>query len=157
MDELRDIKGLETISWLPIAPAWWVVLGGVLLIAVLVFMLRQYRLNYQNSWQAKALKKLQELQNNLNDPQNIGEIFELLKEVALLKFGRKACADLTGIEWLGWLNINDKNQFDWLKNGQQLVEIQYAPLALRQRYLQQENAQQNLKEMLQAISALVNK
>ncbi|RLW54638.1 MAG: hypothetical protein B6D69_04845, partial [gamma proteobacterium symbiont of Stewartia floridana] len=31
MDPLRDIRGIDTVSWWPLAPGWWLLLIGIVL------------------------------------------------------------------------------------------------------------------------------
>ena len=155
MEELRDIRGLEAISWWPPSPIWLIIIGIIILIAAIAAFIRNRKLNYQASWQAKAIKELERLENNLDQPQIIAEIFELLKEVAIMKFGRNKCASLTGKEWLQWLKENNQNQFDWEKHGEELVQIQYAPEEVIKKTLVKPEVKNNLEQITQEILKLI--
>lgn len=127
MEELRDIRDLDPISIWPLAMGWWVILALILtsLAAVILVMIKKN--NFKQSWKFQALQKLQKLRQKHLNQSTVKDMFELLKEVAILKFGRKNCANLTGNDWLKWLEANDKTKFKWLENGKQLVDLQYKP------------------------------
>ena len=47
-DALRDIHGLDSVSWLPLAPGWWYLLGLVLALLLLAGI--RYWLIYNGPW-----------------------------------------------------------------------------------------------------------
>ena len=51
----------------------------------------------------------------------------LLKRIAMARFGRRACAGLTGEAWLAWLEDHDPNRFPWRSRGRPLIDWPYAP------------------------------
>ncbi|MGB0719658.1 MAG: DUF4381 domain-containing protein, partial [Bdellovibrionales bacterium] len=40
LSRLRDIRGLEDVSWWPLAPGWWILLGLVLAIVLGLVLFR---------------------------------------------------------------------------------------------------------------------
>ena len=111
IDQLRDIRGLDPVSWWPPGPGlvahshrgdiadpclvWW----------------RDQRQRYPlGSWQKDAQRRLRALRRRLEewDPKTVaGELSELLRRIAMARYGREACAGLVGNEWLEWLQARD--------------------------------------------------
>ncbi|MCG8013627.1 MAG: DUF4381 domain-containing protein, partial [Candidatus Thiodiazotropha weberae] len=59
MDPLRDIRGIDTVSWWPIAPGWWLLLIGIALMMLLVWwIIRRRRLYPLGRWQQDARRHL---------------------------------------------------------------------------------------------------
>ena len=127
MEDLRDIKGLEAISFWPLAYGWWILIITLILIKLTIYFLYKKKSSYKNSWKFKAELELKNLKQNIDQNTIISDSFELLKKISIIKFGRSSCANLTGIDWLTWLNKTDKSNFDWVKQCNILIDLQYAP------------------------------
>lgn len=131
IEELRDIHGLDHISWWPPAASMWlVILLSLLLLALLILWLRQLYLYPPGSWRGEARKALRQLrvrQFHQTAKENASELSELLRRTAMARFGREKQASLSGVEWLNWLQQADPNGFDWAKEGQILLSLPYAP------------------------------
>jgi hypothetical protein len=134
-DRLRDIRGLDTISWWPPGPGWWLV---VLLIPLLLWVVSRWsppalaRLKPRRRpvWQRAAARELRELRRRIgkDDLKTLsGELSELLRRVAMARCGRESCAGLSGQDWLAWLKRHDPLGFDWEKHGLVLTRVAYAP------------------------------
>lgn len=126
MDGLRDIHGLDAIPFWPLPWGWWLV--GLLAMTGLVLLWRAWqRVSY---WRLEAYWRLWWLRRNwrrLPPKQLASELSELLRRVALARFGRRACAGLSGESWLNWLRQQDPRGFDWPKHGQLMLNLAYAP------------------------------
>jgi hypothetical protein len=128
---LRDIHGLDTIPWWPLATGWWYVVGlvGLLLLSIPV----RYWLIYHSGWfgwRGDALGQLRALKKALASeaPQTVASrLSELLRRIAMVRSGRKGVASLTGDNWLQWLAAHDKTGFDWERQGQILLTAPYMP------------------------------
>ena len=131
IEELRDIHGLDTISWWP-PPLiiWLLILLSLLLLALLILWLRQLYLYPPGSWRGEARKALRQLrvrQFHQTAKENASELSELLRRTAMARFGREKQASLSGTEWLHWLQQVDPNGFNWSKEGEILLSLPYAP------------------------------
>lgn len=95
LDRLHDIILPTPVSWWPLAPGWYVLLGLVLLIVIWLV----YRL--LKRWQANAYRRqaLQELKS-MTDGTTIAE---LLRRTALAVVARSEVAEKTGSDWADWL------------------------------------------------------
>jgi hypothetical protein len=127
-EQLHDIRGLDPISWWPLASGWWLVFLGCLFLLALVLWLLQ-RLS-PNRWRWEARAELRRLRRRLRseDPRLVLEQFsELLRRIAMARHGRDRCAGLAGEEWLRWLSENDPGRFDWAGRAPWLDELPYAP------------------------------
>lgn len=131
IEQLRDIHGLDPISWWPPAPTMWLVaLLAILLLAVMILWLRQLYLYPPGSWRGEARRALRQLrarQFHQTAKENASELSELLRRTAMARFGRKRQASLSGDEWLHWLQQADPNGFDWSSEGEILLSLPYAP------------------------------
>jgi len=140
LSQLRDIHGLDPVSWWPPAPGWWLVaMGGLLLLSLGWRYRASLRLRIPpipvlriGDWRWDAGRKLRALRQRAltQDPrQTATELSELLRRIAMARLGREACAGLTGADWLAWLTERDPLQFDWRKQGRLLLDAPYAPPA----------------------------
>ena len=127
-EQLRDIRGLDAIPWWPPAPGWWLLFGLALLLAV--GGAAWYRAHVRASWQSEAERLLSALRKGIHDTDThaaAGSLSELLRRIAMVRFGRRACAGLTGEDWLAWLEARDPNRFPWRSKGWAIIDWPYAP------------------------------
>ncbi len=138
ISQLRDIHGLDPLSWWPPAPGWWLLAFSLLL---LIWLAWRYRASLRlrippipvlriGSWRWDAARQLRALRQRATtqDPkQTAAELSELLRRIAMARLGRDACAGLTGEAWLAWLTERDPKQFDWRSRGRPLLIAPYAP------------------------------
>ncbi len=131
---LRDIHGLDSIPWWPLAPGWWYL--AALVVLALLFLGFRHWLIYNTGllgWRGDARRQLRELKQSLasEDPQLIaGRLSELLRRIAMVRGGRREAASLTGDSWLIWLAQHDASGFDWERHGKILLTAPYMPPAL---------------------------
>ncbi len=134
LNELRDIQGIDPISWWPPAPGWW-------LLAVVIIVLWRWSLTRWRSrdgWRQDAHVKLKALGkrlnregvNNTDRRAVLGELSVVLRRAAIARFGRRECAGLSGNQWLAFLDKYDPKGFDWRNRGTLMVELPYAPEGL---------------------------
>lgn len=134
VDGLRDIHGLDPISFWPLAPGWWLVLGGVVLLALLVIGWKkvspQLSFGRPRDWRTDARRLVRELRRRLpglDGRTAAGEFSELMRRIAMASTSRDECAGLSGQAWLDWLSDRDPSGFDWREHGRLLLDIPYAP------------------------------
>lgn len=130
MKELRDISGLEPITWYQIAPGWLLLFAAALL--VILLMLRWRRIQAQKkvttvSWQHNAAVEWQRVSQIVSPRDRLEAIATLLRRVAMQRYGRESCAGLTGYEWLRWLTEHDPQQFAWTTEAEILIKLPYMP------------------------------
>lgn len=132
--QLRDIHGLDGIPWWPLAPGWWLVLIGSLLLLLAMWRYRSYlRLRLPvpviGNWRWDAARRLRDLRRRVprqDGKASAGELSELLRRIAMARHGRRSCAGLTGPDWLTWLAEHDPTGFDWRDQGRLLLNVPYA-------------------------------
>lgn len=138
---LRDIHDLTSVPWWPPAPGWWLI--GLVMLALVIggwrFRERLRRLHVcvpvpgirLGSWRWAAARALRDLARRARSGENVkksaGELSELLRRIAMARFGRAACAGLTGPAWLDWLTHHDPRGFSWRERAPLLIEAPYAP------------------------------
>jgi hypothetical protein len=125
--QLYDIKGLDGISWWPLAPGWWALLGLAAIIAGAVYWRRRA---WYRSWQGEAWLAFAALEAQLsadNAQEVAAALSVLLRRVAMQCFSRAQCAGLEGTNWLRWLAAKDPGGFDWAARGAALIDAPYAP------------------------------
>lgn len=131
-DQLRDIEGLDTIPWWPLAPGWWLLIGMILLLITIGIILlnrrRQAEKERAQDWRAIAKKEWLSLHPSQGSPRDqLIFLSILLRRVAIQRHGRESCAGLSGESWLTWLTENDPQGFDWQKNGRIIIQLPYRP------------------------------
>ncbi|WP_353570108.1 DUF4381 domain-containing protein [Candidatus Albibeggiatoa sp. nov. BB20] len=128
--ELRDIHGLDTISWYPLPLGWWLVILAALLAIVLLsrFWFSRKKRKKANLWRKTAKLEWQAINKpTLSSYEQANRIASLLRWIAMQQYGREACASLNGDDWLDWLQNHDPKQFDWQQRGHVLVKLPYMP------------------------------
>jgi len=151
MEELRDIKGLEAISWYPLAPGWLLSIAGGLLLILLIIRWRRVQPAKTSAvpWQTVALSEWQQLAQIESPRHQLEAIAVLLRRIAMQRYGRETCAGLTGYEWLHWLAAHDPQQFDWVAEAQILIKLPYMPPTAEIDQLQ-------LNKLINAVRAWLN-
>jgi len=130
VNQLLDIRGLDSASWWPPAIGWWLVAVAIIAALMLLQRVVQYLRRRPPRWQRDALRHLHGLRRRARkqDPkQTAGELSELLRRIAMARFGRAACAGLAGETWLRWLEDRDPTGFRWNDRGRILLDLPYAP------------------------------
>jgi hypothetical protein len=131
LEQLHDIEGLDSISWWPLAPGWWVLITLCVIILCLLAWFALSKLAFRLSWKSDTLHKLAFLEGNLSEStarETVIALSEYLRRIALRRFPRKECAGLTGEAWLKWLASRDPKSYDWVKRGGFLIDAPYAPV-----------------------------
>lgn len=140
LQALRDIRDLPPFPWWPPAFGWWLLALGLIALGALIW---RWRLPLSlaiplpgitlGTWRWEAAQVLRDLRRRLthgDDPKALaGELSELMRRIAMARFGRPACAGLTGNDWLSWLAKHDPNGFAWDERGRILIDAPYAPPA----------------------------
>jgi hypothetical protein len=123
---LREISLPEPVSMMPATMGWWV-LAGLVIAWLAWFVYCRYRRWQRNRYRAVALGELARIERqwSLGDPEGLIRIPALLKRTAMHAFGREGVADLTGPEWLGFLDRTLGNTNFTQGPGQLLVSLAY--------------------------------
>ncbi len=124
-DDLRDIHGLDSIPWWPLAPGYWLILLAVI---ALIWLIRA--LWRRSDWRVDAKEQFTQLKrqrHRLTHKAFIAAFSELLRRIAMARYGREACAGLHGSAWLEWLEAHDPKGFPWKDMGKPLLTLPYAP------------------------------
>lgn len=139
IDQLRDIRGIESVPWWPPAEGWWLLLAAIVLIALALYHWRTLlRLRIPipgitlGTWRWDAAQALRVLRRRAERSEQdakttAGELSELLRRIAMARLGRDACAGLVGKDWLDWLTEHDPAGFAWSSRGALLIDMPYAP------------------------------
>jgi len=103
---LRDIHMPEAVSWWPLAPGWWGLLGLMLLLVIIVLLVRSWRRRrrLRNS-AVMELKRIRDAFDQHHDALRlVRELSVLLRRIAISYFPRSDVASLTGDDWLRFLD-----------------------------------------------------
>ena len=125
---LRDLHLPDAISWWPLAPGWWIVLGLALI--VIGFVLQRYlERRARNSARREALRQLDDLLNDYESHRNVvsfaARVSELLRRAMLAYAPRQNIAGLTGEDWLAWLDRDLAHPQFVAGPGRALLELPY--------------------------------
>jgi len=101
--QLRDIHEPAPISWWPPALGWWLVALLLLACAAATFLWirRKRKQHLRNRYRVEAVRLLDAV--DTGNLQAVQEINEILKRVAVTTYGRTTCGNLTGSQWLDFL------------------------------------------------------
>jgi hypothetical protein len=131
--QLRDIRGLDGIPWWPLAPGWWLLAAGIILGFWLAWRLLPHLkipAVMDITWRWDAARHLRNLRRRARDQDprdTLAELSELLRRIAMARYGRDACAAITGREWLEWLQSHDPQGYNWTDRGGIMLDLPYAP------------------------------
>jgi len=132
--QLIDIYGLDPAPWWPPAPGWWLaavmLVLGLMALPRLLPLLTKVRKKRRPRWQRDAQRRLHNLRHRAgaqDGKETAGELSELLRRIAMARYGRASCAGLSGRGWLDWLHAKDPTGFDWRNKGGVLLDLPYAP------------------------------
>ncbi|MCW3171161.1 DUF4381 domain-containing protein [Shewanella subflava] len=99
--QMHDIALPETVSSLPIAPGYWMVL--LLIVAILSWILKKGLKKYRyHAPRRMALAMLNAMDSNANTFAS--EVNSLLKRTAMTYLPRQSLAHLNGQPWFDWLD-----------------------------------------------------
>lgn len=135
VNRLHDIHELDPVSIWPLAIGWWLLLASIATLVLLIIALRRWRPDWQRylprrGWSRNAAGELNRLRERVgrDDARTLSaELSELLRRIAIARYGRRHCAGLHGNAWLAWLTDHDPDGFDWREYGQLLLALPYAP------------------------------
>ena len=131
VEQLRDIHGLDPMSWWPPALGWWLVtLGAILLVVGSWYVWQWWRRRLGLDWREDASRQLQVLRGRMEweDARSVAsDLSQLMRRIAIAREGRRACAGLVGQDWLTWLEVHDPQRFPWTRDGRLLIQLPYAP------------------------------
>lgn len=96
---LRDVHLPPLPGWWPLATGWWIVMGGLMLVAVLVAGRWLQRQRRRRRWQIEFDQRLQEAGSSL---AQLVLMAEMLRRAALAV--DPDAAGLQGEAWLLWLD-----------------------------------------------------
>jgi hypothetical protein len=95
LDNLRDLAVLPPVSWWPLAPGWWALLGVGLAVASVIAW-HAWRRWRHNAYRRAALMELE-------SATNAAAIAAIVKRTALVAYPRTDVAALCGAAWCRWL------------------------------------------------------
>ncbi len=108
---LRDIHLPEPISWWPLAPGWWLLVTGLLLIIATVFISRKiYRSKQLKRDVNTELETIKQQFQQTQDKSQLAKALSILLRRANItyysqnNFNGENVAGLTGEDWLAWLD-----------------------------------------------------
>ena len=128
--QMRDIHGPDAVSWWPPALGWWVLAAVILGLIGFALFSWWWRRKRARDWRVDARLRMRKLAKAMRDNDtkaSVSELSELLRRVAMARYGRDACAGLAGEEWLAWLTSNDPVGFKWNEHGRVLLDLPYLP------------------------------
>lgn len=151
LKDLRDITGIDSISWWPLAPGWWLMLIiTATLVSYLLYKITKY-FAFKNSWRYTIYNKMIDIEKSPDSMSSIAAISKYLRLVNIKKFGRTDCAALTGKDWIKWLQDHDPSCYDWRKHEEILLS-NYSGSKISE-----DEAREHILEMVDALKRWLKK
>jgi hypothetical protein len=98
-----EIVALDPINWWPQTLAWKC-LACLLILVISIFLWRRLKLWYHNRYRRAACTRLLHIDQTSDDSSIIQAINQLLKITAIKAYSRQRVAQLSGNEWINFLN-----------------------------------------------------
>ena len=87
----------------------WKIVGAVLLIGAIVLFYKWLKLYQKNKYRREAIQKIQLIENQNSESQyKVNQLNIILKQVAIITFGREQVAQLYGNDWYAFLDSKNK-------------------------------------------------
>jgi len=106
LDQLADIHLPTGVSWWPLAPGWWILLGLLVIAAIGAYLWR--RRTAQNAYRVIAQHQLAGIYADYQQTQNAAAYLQalslLLRRTALTAYPHSFNASIKGNDWLMWLD-----------------------------------------------------
>ncbi len=134
--DLKDIHLPEPISWWPVAPGWWLLLTGLVLLAVIIFFIKKAHQSKQLNREINI--EIREIKTQFSRTKNKYELAQslsiLLRRSSISCYSEKEVSGLTGEQWLTFLdntssktnNFSNSEKFQ-SKTGNALIVAPYLP------------------------------
>lgn len=128
LDLMHGLVMPEPVAWLPETPGWWIVLGWLLAVLLLVawqFIKRRQR----NRYRRDALTELKSIaaRPELGPAESAQRIATLLKRTALAAYPREDVAALYGADWAQFLKESAGNDPQVADAADMLAAAAYRP------------------------------
>lgn len=127
LSQIRDIQGIDDVSWWPLALGWWILAALILCFCIGLVIYRRWRAKKATNHIEKIKPLFTEIHTLSDYKEKATALSEIMRYLAIHKYGRKSCAGLEGEKWLNWLKDHDPQNFDWLEKGKALIEVPYMP------------------------------
>lgn len=128
LDLMHGLVMPGPVAWLPQTPGWWIVVGWLL--AVLLLLAWQFaRRRQRNRYRRDALTELRSIaaQTELGPAESAQRIAALLKRTALAAYPRKDVAALYGRDWAQFLRESAGNDPQIAEAADLLAAAAYRP------------------------------
>ena len=103
---LRDIHLPETVPWWPLAPGWWILLGLLVSVTVLVVLLRY--LKKRKRFSKLVMYELNQITTQYESDKDSKKLLMglsgILRRVSITAFPDRNPAAMTGEDWLKFLD-----------------------------------------------------
>ncbi len=127
--ELRDIHLPDPISWWPLAPGWWLLLLGLILLILTGIAIKKiYARKRINRASLTELEKIrQDYLQHQNKATLVRAISILMRRACLSFYPRSSVSDLTGEHWLSYLDSTARKKGFLQGEGKILADAPYLP------------------------------
>jgi len=128
VSKLRDIHEPAAVSFWPLAPGWWALLGLLVAVPLLILGWRALRRRAKPA-RREALRELHQLREDYAKHGNVlravSEISMLIRRTCLARYPRADVAGLTGEAWLAFLDETGRTREFSTGAGRVLVSAPY--------------------------------
>lgn len=108
LQQLRDIHQPEAVNWWPLATGWWIIMGLIALIALLLltrFLLKRRHYRFVRF----ALVELQQVKKS-NDPRWLAKSHNIMRRLSLCYVGEELIGSMNQQQWMQFLQATNSQQ-----------------------------------------------
>ncbi|PXF63765.1 DUF4381 domain-containing protein [Kangiella spongicola] len=117
LKQLRDIHQPEPVSWWPLAPGWWIIIGLVVLIAAL-FIIKAILKKRHYRYVRLAVKELKQLKQANEETRWLARSHNVMRRLSLCYVPEDKIGSMNQQEWQAFLQATSKQSL----NNQTLSE-----------------------------------
>ena len=133
---LRDIHLPNPVSWWPPAPGWWILLGTIALVFIIIYLV--IRIRRGRRIKKEALAEFEKIRttyrNDMNPALLARSISTLLRRVCLSYYPHTNVPGMTGEQWLSYLDSTAEIKGFQTDSGEILTTAPYLPQRKCQSY-----------------------
>lgn len=124
LEQLRDVHLPNDVSWWPLAPGWWIIIGLVTIIAILLIV-KAYLKKRHYRFARYAIAELEQLKHS-TEPRWLAKSQNIMRRLGLCYVDEAELGQLSQTEWLDFLKQTNRQSLS-VETINAFVDLPYKP------------------------------